>query len=98
MTLERCVKPPEFGNVKSARLHHFADASSYAYGAVSYLRLVDEEDKVHCAFMLVKSRLGHIRPMTIPRMELSAAVLAVKLDEVLRHELELTVDESIFLV
>ena len=34
--------------------------------------------------------------MTIPRMELSAAVLAVKLDEVLRNELDYIINESVF--
>ena len=34
--------------------------------------------------------------MTIPRLELSAAVLAVKLDRSLREELEMKIDESVF--
>ncbi|XP_078363512.1 uncharacterized protein LOC144647605 [Oculina patagonica] len=34
--------------------------------------------------------------MTIPRLELSAAVLAVKLDQTVREELELKIDESMF--
>jgi len=64
--------------LKLAELHNFADASQIAYGAVSYLRLVDVEDKVHCTFLMGKSRLAHLKPMTIPRDELSAAVIAVQ--------------------
>ena len=34
--------------------------------------------------------------MTIPRMELSAAVLATRLDQMIRRELDLSVDSSTF--
>ena len=45
--VNRCV----FEDLKLAELHNFADASQIAYGAVSYLRLVDVEDRIHCAFL-----------------------------------------------
>ena len=69
-TIERCFKPPNFGSVISCQLHHFSDASTIAYGAVSYLRLVNAEHEVHCSFVMGKSRLSPLRPITIPRMEL----------------------------
>ena len=67
ITVNRCVKPPCFGDLKLAELHNFADASQIAYGAVSYLRLVD---RIHCTFLAGKCRLAHLRPMTVPRLEL----------------------------
>ena len=88
ITVDRCVKPACLGNLKIAELHNFADASQIAYGAVSYLRLVDVEERIHCAFLIGKSRLAHLKPMTVPRLELSAAVLAVQLDQTVREELE----------
>ena len=60
------------------------------------MRLVSEEGQIHCSFLVGKSRLAHVKQITIPRLELSAAVLAIKLDQTLREELELTIDESIF--
>ena len=79
--LARCLKPADFGIANVTELHHFADASQIVYGAVSYGRFVSEEkNAVDCSFLVGKSRLAHVKPMTIPRLELSAAVLAVKLD------------------
>ena len=43
-----------------------------------------------------KSRLGPIKPITIPRMELSAAVVSTKLDKMVRNELSLPISESFF--
>ena len=37
-----------------------------------------------------------LKQTTIPRLELAAAVLAVELDQFLRRELEVEVDESMF--
>jgi len=82
--------------LKLAELHNFADASQITYGAASYLRLVDVENKVHCTFLTGKSRLAHLKPMTVPRLELSAAVLAVQLDKMLKEELDVPVAHSTF--
>ena len=43
-----------------------------------------------------KSRLAPIKSLTIPRMELSAAVLAMRLDKISRDELSIPVDQSFF--
>ena len=85
--LERCFKPASFGDVTSAQLHHFADASQYGYGCVSYLRLVDVNQCIHCAFVFGKARVAPLKQLTIPRMELTAAVVAAKIDFQLRSEL-----------
>ena len=75
---------------------NFADASQIAYGAVSYLRMVDVEDRIHCTFLIGKSRLAHLKLMTVPRLELSAAVLAVQLDKSVREELDVPITQSIY--
>lgn len=92
----RCLKPEGFGDYGFAQLHHFADASEYAYGSVSYLLMRSASNKLHCAFMMGKSRVAPLRPPTIPRMELTAATVAVKMDGVLRRELQLDLDQSMF--
>ena len=94
--VERCVLPAEFGRPVNCQLHHFCDASQAAYGSVSYLCAVNAEGKVHCSLLLGTSRLAPIRQMTIPRLELSAAVIAVRMDRMLSRELTLEVQESVF--
>jgi len=87
LNIRRCFKPEGFGEVKSSQLHHFSDASQQGYGAVTYLRLVDQNDQVHCSFVCGKSRLAPMKPITVPRMELSAAVLSTKLERMVKLEL-----------
>ena len=50
--VERCIKPSDFGEIKHAQLHYFADASQISYGAVSYIRLVSIDGRIHCVFLM----------------------------------------------
>ena len=59
-------------------LHVFVDASELAYAAVAYLR-VTSGDTVHCKLIGSKSKVAPKQPLSIPRMELMAAVLGVRL-------------------
>lgn len=90
-----CLKSKCFETV-SAELHHFADASERAYGAVSYLCMVDNSGNSHCSFLMSKSRLAPLKPTTIPRLELAAAVEAVKINKLLQKELEVPLQESVY--
>ena len=88
LKINRCVKPVGFGIVKSVQLHHFSDASTFGYGQCSYLRLVNEEGQVSCSFVMGKARVVPLRPMTIPRLELAAALMSVKIAAFLDQELD----------
>lgn len=95
-SVKRCVNPSEAGASVKAELHHFSDASEQGYGTVSYMRLHSETHTVHVAFMLGKARVAPLKQMTIPRMELVAATLAVRVDVMLRRELEIELNSSTF--
>lgn len=75
--LNRCIKPKGF-KVAKAEFHHFSDASVLGYGQCSYLRLISTSGQVHVSLLSAKSRVSPIKPVTIPRLELSAAVVSVK--------------------
>jgi len=96
VAIARNLKPADFSEVRSCHFHHFADASQVAYGAPAYVRLESANCQVHCSFLTAKSCLAHVKLMTIPKLELSTAVLAVRINRALREELELTIDKSVF--
>ena len=96
VSIPRCVTPKQFADIVDARIHHFCDASQDAYGTVSYLRLVDTVGNTHCSFLLEKSRLAPTKQLSIPRLELSAATMAVRIDNQLRREMTIPLQESVF--
>ena len=91
VAIDRCFKPPNFGEVSSTQLHHFSDASQQGYGAVTYLRITDRSGNTKCSFVMGKSRLAPMKSVSFPRMELSAAVVATRLDTMSRNELSLPI-------
>ena len=93
---DRCFKPKGFGNLVNAELHHFSDASQEGYGTVSFLRLKNTDNQLHVAFIFGKARVAPLKQVTIPRMELTAAVLAVRVDRMLQKELQLPLQGSTF--
>lgn len=76
------------GDIISSEIHCFADASTTGYGVCAYLRQKNERDEVTCNFLLGKSRVAPLKMITIPRMELQAAVTATQLAGVLERELK----------
>ena len=93
-TIPRCLQPNDRVAVVSAQLHHFCDASSQAYGAVTFLKMINQKGSVHVMLVTSKARLAPIKSMSIPRLELTAAVLAAKIDHVLRKEITIPLEQS----
>ncbi|XP_019750034.1 uncharacterized protein LOC109530618 [Hippocampus comes] len=94
--VKRCIKPANFGEITSARLHHFADASEKGYGVATYLVSRNCQNQTHCAFIMGKARVTPLKPVTIPRLELTAAVVAARMDKMIRAELDINLTDSIF--
>ena len=89
VSIPRCIKPLRWEDRSSIQLHVFSDASSFAYGTVAYLRLVDVNETKYCAFVMCKSRVAPLKNVTIPRLELSAATLSVKMMRTVSNSLDL---------
>ena len=94
--INRCYKPNGFGKVKQISLHHFSDASQEGYGQVSYLRMVNNKDEIHCYLLMGKARVIPRRFASIPRLELTAAVLSVKCSKFIKKELQLECTHETF--
>ena len=80
LDIARNFKPLHFGRIITAQLHNMSDASQTGYRQCSYLRLVDEDGRNHCSLVLGK--------VTIPRLELTAATVSVRVANVLKEELD----------
>ena len=93
--LERCILGPP-GEVLTTQLHVFADASESAHSAVAYVRRevrTSETGTVRfVAFLMGKSLVNPVRFVSVPRLELSAAVLAVRVRKLLERELDMVFD------
>ncbi|XP_064635761.1 uncharacterized protein LOC135492944 [Lineus longissimus] len=92
----RCVRPRNLGVIRSSQVHHFADASEAGYGTASYLRLEDTNGNVSCTLLLGKARVAPLKKTTIPRLELTAATAAVKMNHLIMKELDYPVDNTFF--
>ena len=82
--IPRCYIDKDVDTPINVELHNFSDASPTGYGQCSYLRLIDSHDNISCALVMGKSRVGHSRFVNIPRLELTAAVLSVKVGNFLQ--------------
>lgn len=93
--VNRCIKPFGFDPV-IAQLHHLADASETGYGTVFYLLLDNADGERHCSFIMGKSRVATLKQTTIPRLELTAATVAVRTNKMLLTELDMPIDRVVF--
>ena len=97
LAISRCIKPAGFGEIKRSSIHHFSDASEGGYGQSSYLRLENDQGKIHCVLLIGKSRvIFPLKYISIPRLELIAAILSVKVSLLLRRELEIPINNEYF--
>ncbi|CAG9137751.1 unnamed protein product [Plutella xylostella] len=78
LRIERHMLIPKYDDVK---LIAFCDASSRGYAACIYLYSVDGDGNVKVRLMTSKTKVAPIKPTSIPRLELLAAVLLAGLVE-----------------
>ena len=79
------------------QLHVFSDALQCAYGAAVYIKYILNKS-VTCNFVLGKSRLAPVKQssMSNPKLELQAAVVAVRLKTTVMEEINLEINKIFF--
>lgn len=77
LRIPRCYSP-FMSRAKIIDLHVFVDASESAFAAVGYFRITTDDDEVDVSFVGGKTRVAPQKQLSIPRLELQAAVLAMK--------------------
>lgn len=76
-SIPRCYSA-KFVCADDLQLHIFADASEEAFAAVGYWRIVSD-GRCELAFVAGKVKCAPLKKLSVPRLELQAAVLATRL-------------------
>ncbi len=74
----------------------FADASVKAIAAVAYIKVTSHQEQTDIGFVFGKAKLAPQPDLTIPRLELCAAVLAIEIAEMLVSEMDTTFDNMTY--
>ena len=77
INVPRCLVDEQRGVPVNTSLHVFADASEKAYGAVAYFRAKYLDSTVSRRFVAGKTRVAPLTALSIPRLGLLAATVAV---------------------
>ncbi|XP_053956229.1 uncharacterized protein LOC128861878 [Anastrepha ludens] len=78
VSVPRCYSPLLYEDDCKVQLHTFVDASENAYAAVSYFR-IEAGGHVVSRLVAAKAKVAPLRPLSIPRLELQAAVIGARL-------------------
>ncbi|XP_052835157.1 uncharacterized protein LOC128251924 [Drosophila gunungcola] len=76
-------------------LHTFVDASEFGYAAVCYFR-IGKGDDITISLVAAKSKVAPLKPLSIPRMELLAALTGARLSQKVRNTRNIKADEHIY--
>ncbi|XP_043282378.1 uncharacterized protein [Venturia canescens] len=93
------IAVPRWLNMTSdstVEIHGFSDASQLAMGAVVYVRVTGPGKSTRTALVCSKTKVAPIKRLTIPRLELAAALLVAKLAKYVRDTLQLR-DSRVYL-
>ncbi|XP_055633093.1 uncharacterized protein LOC129773505 [Toxorhynchites rutilus septentrionalis] len=86
--IERQVLLPD---ATSIEMHIFSDASEHAYGACVYLRTANSLGEIKVALLTSRSKVSPLKQLSIPRLELCAALIAAELHQKVLDSLRLEI-------
>ncbi|XP_048261980.1 uncharacterized protein LOC125385143 [Bombus terrestris] len=93
------VKFPRKAIIKTAaeiELHGFCDASERAYGACVYLRTIAPDGHVWTRLLTARSKVAPLKSQTIPRLELSGALLFASLATTVLQALPSNISRTVY--
>lgn len=81
------------GVIRTRQLHGFSDASKSAFGGVIYLRTMYEDRRVAIDLVASKAKISPVKADTIPRLELSGALVLAQLLRSVADDLKIPEDD-----
>ena len=91
IVVRRCYRSPAC-TVRSIQLHIFCDALLMGYRAAVYIRILNIDGIAHLSLVMGKSRVTPMKSVSVPRLELTAAVIGMKLRRLITSKLEFQFD------
>ena len=79
LEIPRFFKSATLQIVRNKEMHVFTDASTTGYSCVVSLKMSDDDGQTHVTFVTGKSRLAPHKHVTILRLALTAAVVGIRL-------------------
>ena len=83
--------------MENVELHVFGDSSQDVFSAVAFLRARmdrNEGTETQLAFVFGKARVAPMKALTIPKLELQAAILAARLKDEIQEALTVSVERT----
>lgn len=85
LRIPRCIRH----SAHEGELHIFTDASETAYACAVYWRQETNEGQFDVVLLAAKARVTPLKPISIPRLELQAALLGTRMARSVEEELDL---------
>lgn len=82
--------------IHKIEIHGFSDASTKAYGAACYLLIIDPNGTAASNLICAKSRVAPIKTVSLPRLELCAAVLLSKMVDKLKSIFSFKINRVVY--
>ncbi|XP_062557815.1 uncharacterized protein LOC134222672 [Armigeres subalbatus] len=81
--------------IRDVQLHIFADAGETGYGCVAYFRAM-VRGEVKCTLVMSRAKVAPLKQVSIPRLELLAAVLSARMSHTVRENLSISISKVVF--
>ena len=96
VSIARCFHPVQIRPTTRAEIHAFSDASQRAIGVAVYLRLFNPKGEVCVSLVFGQAKVAPINPISVPRLELCRAVLAVQAVDRITKEIDIVISDAVF--
>ena len=96
LSIPRCYRSGDLGELSQLEIHAFSDASEKAIATVIYIKSVSTEGNTSISLLYAQAKRSPKQATTIPRLELCAAVLSVSAVKWITRELKLNITKIVF--
>ncbi|UYV74135.1 hypothetical protein LAZ67_11002219, partial [Cordylochernes scorpioides] len=95
VSIPRCILQRNL-LISNMQMHGFCDSSELAYSAVCYLRITYENNQIETILLTAKTKVAPIKKITIPRLELCAALMLAQLQSQTTQALPFNINEQFY--